>query len=249
MLGARELFCFGGTIERLFGFHAVEYPPYSESTHYVEKTFSLLRAAGVGSVDDERDNLRPWLVSKPSVGARVLPEEVKRNGYIVVSPFSAWGTKMWFPERFAEATARIAIAHNLAVVLLGKSDVNRIEQMQAALQEADLSVVDLLDKTSVSEMIHIIQGARLLLANDSAPVHIAAAFDVPTVAVFGPTVKKWGFFPLSTKRELVEIQAPLPCRPCSLHGPQVCPESHFRCMRDISVAQVVAACDRLLADR
>jgi heptosyltransferase-2 len=70
-------------------------------------------------------------------------------------------------------------------------------------------------------------------------MHIAAALDVPTVAIFGPTVKKFGFFPYSKKTIVVEKY--LSCRPCGKHGPNKCPENHFGCMNEIFVDEVFEA--------
>jgi heptosyltransferase-2 len=76
-------------------------------------------------------------------------------------------------------------------------------------------------------------------------VHLAAAFDVKVVAIFGPTVKKWGFFPLSSEAVVVE-RAGLSCRPCSLHGPNSCPKKHFKCMDEITVEEVFSAVQNLI---
>ena len=57
------------------------------------------------------------------------------------------------------------------------------------------------------------------LSNDSGPMHLAWTQDVPLVALFGPTVKKLGFFPRGANSTVMEA-ADVPCRPCGLHGPK-----------------------------
>jgi len=80
----------------------------------------------------------------------------------------------------------------------------------------------------------------VLVTNDSAPLHLATAVGTPVVAIFGPTVPGFGFGPRGPRDAIVEHPS-LACRPCSAHGPQVCPLGHHRCMRELSVASVLAA--------
>ena len=84
----------------------------------------------------------------------------------------------------------------------------------------------------------------LLVSNDSAPLHVAAARNTPTVALFGATTQDLGFGPFQAAFRVVEV--PLECRPCGLHGGNVCSRGHFRCMGDISAESVLGACRDLL---
>ncbi len=81
---------------------------------------------------------------------------------------------------------------------------------------------------------------RVLVTNDSAPLHVAAAVGTPIVAIFGPTVPAFGFAPRGPRDAVVE-HPDLPCRPCSAHGPRTCPLGHHRCMKEIAVDQVLHA--------
>ena len=85
-----------------------------------------------------------------------------------------------------------------------------------------------------------------LVANDSAPIHYASAFDVPTLAIFGATVSAMGFSPLASHSVVVELPE-LECRPCSDHGPKICPLGHFKCMKDISADRVLVECHKLFS--
>jgi heptosyltransferase-2 len=76
-------------------------------------------------------------------------------------------------------------------------------------------------------------------------MHIATAFGVPTLGIFGPTTKELGFFPYGKGNRVVEVKG-LPCRPCALHGGKKCPLGHFKCMRDISVDEVFSAAKEML---
>jgi heptosyltransferase-2 len=80
----------------------------------------------------------------------------------------------------------------------------------------------------------------VLITNDSAPLHLATAVGTPLVALFGPTVPEQGFGPRGA-RDLALGHAGLACRPCSAHGPKVCPLGHHRCMRELAVETVAEA--------
>lgn len=231
----------------VLGYETVPYPAYANETHYVDKVLSLLAPLGVAKVA----RARPELAVPPAdaQSARAKLAAVTTDGkYLVLSPFSVWGTKMWFADRFAQLGAQLSSRYRLPIVLVG-SPTPAEQTVGATIAEkitaAGGRALCLVGKTSLGELKEVIRGAKLLVANDSAPVHIAAAFDVPTVAIFGPTVKKWGFFPLATQARVVERES-VECRPCHLHGPERCPRGHFRCMDEIQVADVAAAVENIL---
>jgi heptosyltransferase-2 len=155
---------------------------------------------------------------------------------------------MWFADRFARAGIEISRRFGVDVVVIGGgAGAEKIigQTITEKIVQAGGKAVNLVGQTSISELKAVIRGAWLVVANDSAPVHIASAFDVPTVAIFGPTVRKWGFFPLSSRSRVVE-RSDLPCRPCHIHGPQKCPKRHFKCMDQIQVEDVVQAVQNLV---
>jgi heptosyltransferase-2 len=85
----------------------------------------------------------------------------------------------------------------------------------------------------------------LILTNDSGLMHLASARKRKVLALFGPTVRQFGFFPFGTESRVIEDHR-LACRPCSSIGGPVCPEGHFRCMLDITVDRVAEAAAELL---
>ena len=108
-------------------------------------------------------------------------------------------------------------------------------------------MIDLVVRTSVDGLRAIYPKLDLIVCNDSSPIHYASAFDVPTLAIFGPTVPAMGFGPRSSKNKVLGIQSKdMPCRPCSDHGPQRCPLSHFGCMKQLTVETVYAHLKQLL---
>ena len=75
-------------------------------------------------------------------------------------------------------------------------------------------------------------------------MHLATGVGTPVVALFGPTVVQFGFFPYRAASTV--LQHELPCRPCSAMGTARCPQGHHRCLDGIGVAEVAAAVERVI---
>lgn len=165
-----------------------------------------------------------------------------------VAPGSVWGTKRWTPEGFT-ALVKALLAENpdARVVFVGsQTEAPLVATIAAGLEAAERArTLDLAGKTSLADLRRVFPRFALLVSNDSSPLHFAAAFDVPTVAIFGATVPEMGFGPLASKRRVVGLS--LPCRPCSDHGPETCPLGHFKCMRGLKPEAVLQACREILA--
>lgn len=248
MIRAKRRIAFGSVSARLLGYETVGYPAYHEDMHYADKPLALLSLFGGSKIERGRPELN--VSEKELASFQQKRAQLKSECYAVISPFSVWGTKTWFADRFASVAAEIARTQNLGILIVGASQRSGVEEsVGQAIAEKVVSsggqALSLVGHTSIGELKAAIKGAKLLVANDSAPVHIAAAFDVPTVAIFGPTVKKWGFFPLASRAQVVE-RTDLKCRPCHHHGPPRCPKRHFRCMNEIQVEHVIKAVQDVL---
>ena len=153
-------------------------------------------------------------------------------GFVALAPGSIWGTKRWphYPELAAALDAPI-------VVVGGPEDAVLAAQVVAAAPGRAWSAAGELGLRAAAALL---ERAALLVTNDSAPLHLATAAGTPVVAIFGPTVPEFGFGPRGLRDAVVQLTG-LPCRPCSSHGPRVCPLGHHRCMAELSVERVVAA--------
>jgi heptosyltransferase-2 len=87
----------------------------------------------------------------------------------------------------------------------------------------------------------------LAISGDSGPMHLATALGRPTLALFGSSVRAFGFAPLGESRVL-EVSG-LSCRPCGVHGRDHCWRRHWRCLRDLTPEMVVAEAKAMLAAR
>jgi len=168
------------------------------------------------------------------------------NGLKVgLCPGSVWPTKRWMARGYAQLADLLNKRLRAKVFLLGATeDAPAVAEVEALCERP---VVNLAGRTTLPELIGVIDRLHLLVANDSAPVHIASARQVPVVAIFGPTVPAQGFAPFQERCSVVELR--LECRPCGSHGPRTCPLGHFRCMQDIHAEQVMAQITPLLPGR
>ncbi len=198
--------------------------------HQIER---LLRLAD-GAPDRREPEIYPSSGDREAVD-RLLAEAGISGEFVALAPGSAWATKRWpyFPE-----LAR-ALADDVPLAIVGgpgdRADARAIRNaLGTAGQVADGAGV-----LSLLASGELIRRAVALVANDSAPVHLASATNTPVIEVYGPTVPQFGFAARPLRSRIVEPD-PLPCRPCHHHGPVVCPLVHHKCMRDTPVARVLA---------
>jgi heptosyltransferase-2 len=152
--------------------------------------------------------------------------------FIALAPGSIWGTKRW--PGYAELARRLDMP---VVVIGGPEDAALAEEIAAAAPGRVRSAVG---KLPLRGSAALIERAAVLVTNDSAPLHLGTAVRTPIVAVFGPTVPEFGFGPIGPLDRALGVTG-LPCRPCSAHGPQVCPLGHHRCMRELDTGAVLDA--------
>lgn len=168
---------------------------------------------------------------------RFLTDAGIAGNFVALAPGSIWGTKRWpyFEALAAWLAQQIAIA-----VVGGAEDAPLGRSIAEAVRGAGGRVLDVCGRLTLLQSTALIGRARLLVTNDSAPLHLASASGTPVVALFGPTVPEFGFGPVGDGDLALGVTT-LECRPCSDHGPPVCPLGHHRCMRDLQVATVVTA--------
>lgn len=154
-----------------------------------------------------------------------------------VHPGSTWATKKWPEQNFAQVIDR-CIANGLKVILFGGPDEKGLCQSVLSQCASADEVIDLSGKLGLQQLAAYIRQLDVYLTNDSGPMHIAWIQKVPVVAMFGPTIREFGFFPRGKNSTVLESPAELTCRPCGLHGGEICPEKHHKCMTDITVEMV-----------
>jgi heptosyltransferase II len=189
------------------------------------------------------------LVCPPALGERGLRILCEHGAcpdrpIVGLAPGAAYGhAKRWPPELAAALVAQIVARTSAAVVVVGAAgDRDTARQLQSSIVASGVApagrVVDLVGHTSLGELLGVVAACRAFVSNDSGVMHLAAAFGVPVVAVFGPTDER-ATAPLGPHRV---VTATSWCRPCQLRE---CPIDHH-CMRGIAPATVFAALEDVL---
>jgi heptosyltransferase-2 len=185
------------------------------------------------------------LAAKPYLTPTTLRADLQLEGKLIgIAPGSIWGTKRWPIASFKTLAQKLQQQHpDYRIVLLGSKDEKALaDEIEQSLPKD--SLLNLAGKTNLPDLCAIFPRLSLLIANDSSPIHFASAFNVPTIALFGSTIPQLGFAPLADHSRTLGVE--LTCRPCSDHGPQVCPLGHFQCMKLLSVGSVLAACREIV---
>lgn len=172
----------------------------------------------------------------------------RSDAVIGIAPSARHFTKMWLQERFIEVAIETARNYNGRVLLFGGTeDVVRCATITERVNETlgRAAAVNLAGKLSLLETAAALDVCDVVLSNDTGIMHLAAARQRNVVAIFGPTVREFGFFPYGTHADVIE-HPDLACRPCTHIGSQQCPQGHFRCMNDISAQRVTQSVSTML---
>ncbi|MEO8583243.1 MAG: glycosyltransferase family 9 protein [Flavitalea sp.] len=157
--------------------------------------------------------------------------------FITISPASVWFTKQYPPQKWAEFIN--SLPDGFDIFLLGglsdRSLSDAIIQMTTTKSPHDLC-----GKLSFLQSAALMKQAVMNYVNDSAPMHFASSMNAPTTAIYCSTVPSFGYGPLSDVHYIIEREEPLYCRPCGLHGHEVCPQGHFKCALEIRNEQLLA---------
>ncbi|MCK5505230.1 MAG: glycosyltransferase family 9 protein, partial [Thermodesulfovibrionia bacterium] len=133
--------------------------------------------------------------------------------YLVIVPSARWASKRWPAENFAQLIKKLSIP---CIITGSKGDKKRVQKIIGLLsKKTSDKIIDLCGKTDLKELAALLAGAKAVVTNDTGPMHIAAALNVPVVAIFGPTDPvKTGPYKWQTNRKLKVIKADVPCSPC-----------------------------------
>lgn len=182
---------------------------------FVNKVLNLKNEVG-----DLKLYFKPFNYNKPTLG---------------INPGATYGSaKRWYPEEFAKIAIEMSKKYDI-VIFGGPSETNIAKDIENELVSKGITnYQNLAGKTTIPELIEKIAGLDLFITNDSGPMHIAAAYKVKTIAIFGPTkfteTNQWN----NPSGEIVTKN--LDCAPCMK---RVCPLKHHNCMKNITAADVL----------
>jgi len=217
-------------------FYTHHVPIDSMEQHAIDRYLCITEALGCGRTPIEFDF---------SIGAaeraQVQTLLGDRGPFAVLLPGTNWPTKRWPADRFAELVGPLRRDLGLLSILAGGADAVPIAREICRLApDGDCGPLDLTGRTSLRQLVALLERATLVIANDSGPMHIAAALARPLVTIFGPTN------PIRTgpyRRPDSVVRVQIPCSPCYSRR---C--SHLSCMRLLETAMVLEQARRQIQE-
>lgn len=205
--------------------------------HQSEAYLSLLAYYGIAA------SAKPQLLATTPAEDAAAAELFRGGGIgggelvVGINPGATYGSaKRWYPERFAAVADELARRWGARIVLTGGAGEAGIAADITRAMAAP--ALDLAGRTEVRELMAVIKRCNFFITNDSGPMHIAAAFGVPLVAIFGSTDSSTTY-PLS--EHAVVVRGQVDCAPCMKRE---CPTDH-RCMTAVTPTMVVEAAEKL----
>jgi len=211
---------------------------YRHEDYEVESFFHLLAPLGVESAA-----LKPGpFLTLPGAAAQRAGElltSLDGKPFVALFPGASIADRRWGAERFRGVAGRLAEEGIPVVVVGGECDA-----AEAGVVLGGVGGLNLAGKTTLAESAAVIAQSALLLSGDSGVLHLAVGLGIPTVSLFGPGIEaKWG-----PKGEgHIVLNKHLPCSPCTRFGTTPPCPIKARCLSEITVAEVVAAVEKLLA--
>lgn len=194
------------------------YRPINKSDHLVVDYLNFSsKALNISILTNEMQlSFTPQIYTRPTLG---------------LNPGATYGSaKRWYPSYFAQVAMELADKFDI-LIFGGNGEIEICDEISYILTKSGISHRNLCGKTSIKELASYIAGLGLFITNDSGPMHIAAAFKVPTVALFGPTNFTRTSPYNNPNARLAHLN--LPCMPCMK---RVCPLGSHECMKELKPA-------------
>ena len=152
-----------------------------------------------------------------------------------INPGASYGSaKRWYPQEFAKVASELSSEYDI-VIFGGPSETDIAGDIEQALINSDIrNYKNLAGNTTITELLDQISHLDFFITGDSGPMHVAAAFQVPTIAIFGPTKDKETSQWMNKKGIIVKSN--IDCQPCM---ERTCPLRHHNCMRLIKAQNVL----------
>ena len=217
-------------------------PPMVE--HYLALSTLLIDDEQTESTQGNYNQITPHLNVSPSARQSIQSKLQSANfndAIYVMCPGAEYGpSKRWPTEHFAElAKELIKTNPSSQIILIGSQGDRNLADEISSQTNQNLSIHNWCGSTSLDEAIALIGLSKAVVSNDSGLMHIAAALQVPQVAIFGSSDPAHTP-PLSDKAKVIWLN--LPCSPCHKRE---CPLGHLKCLKDILPQQVLATLNTL----
>ena len=159
----------------------------------------------------------------------------KSKKILGINPGASYGSaKRWYPQKFAEVVEKLS--KQFDIIIFGSTNekdfAKNIEK--SLIAKGINNYQNLAGKTTIAELINCISNLDLFITGDSGPMHLAASFQIPTIAIFGPTkddeTSQW------MNDHSIVLKKNLDCQPCMK---KTCPLKHHNCMKLIKAQEVI----------
>ncbi len=185
-------------------------------------------------------NVDSWNRSVPPLALYIEPKKFDKPTLGINAGATYGSAKRWYPERFADVAKEYSDRYDI-IIFGGPNEVEMAKEIESYLLASNVTnYTNLAGKTTIKELCENIGGCSLFITNDSGPMHIAAAYSVPTVSIFGPTkhieTSQW----MNQKSKIVRHD--IECAPCMKRE---CPLGHHECMKSIEAQEVIEAVKEL----
>ena len=223
--------------------HGVRKPPGIGGRHQVYYYQEMLAGLGLDPGPDRLElYLAPGAVEQARQAVDAFRAEQKVRGPVIgFNPGASYGpAKRWPGRRFGELARLLAERCDCMILVFG-TDADR--QAARLIREScpqPKRILDLTGRTDLALALAFIDRCDVFVTNDSGLMHVAAALDVPLVAIFGST-DHVATGPFSERAAIV--RRPMACSPCMKTH---CPQGHFRCMEAVTAGEVLAAMEPYL---
>jgi heptosyltransferase II len=167
--------------------------------------------------------------------------ETKKNKLLGINPGASYGSaKRWYPKEFANVAIDLSNQYDI-IIFGGPEEIDIASDIEKYLIESGIkNYQNLASKTSITELMSLISNLDLFITGDSGPMHLAAAYQIPTVAIFGPTndqeTSQW------MNEKSVIVKKDLECQPCMK---RICPLKHHNCMKEVKAKDILIEAKRL----
>lgn len=206
----------------------------------VEHQFQILKRAGIAHYEDR---LELWPQANDDDFIR---NEFEKRGItnakpiigLVIGSSLRWPSKQWPIQNFV-ALSKLLVKSGNQIILIGTEEDQHLAN---EFQNTKKSIFDFTGKTSLTQLVSLIKSLDLIVTGDTAPLHIASAFDTKIVALFGPTEPKRHMPP----GEHAVLVKRVPCQPC--YRGTCMNQEPLLCLTEISVAEVKEAVETKLKD-
>jgi heptosyltransferase II len=217
--------------------------PYCSSKHEIQRNFDLIGF----EYDEQSWRIIPEIISNERTVEKIksfINKNDLTSGFIAIAPGSVWNTKK-YPSEYFEVIMKHFVDRKINIVLIGGENDRAINDI--VVSKFSGNVFNTAGDFSIVESIELLKTAKLLLSNDSAPTHMGMCADIKVLTIYCSTVPEFGFYPYNKKSTSISFNG-LKCKPCGIHGHNMCPIKTFDCAMKLLPDQIILKAEEMLSD-